>query len=65
MFKNCIYNIIGDVPFSSKAFPMIISIGNGFCETKVCYAPADIPQGVDFVIDASGSTPPKDSREKE
>jgi hypothetical protein len=54
MFKNAIHNISGYVPFNPKAFPMRISTGANFRETKVCHEPSDIPQGVDFIIDATG-----------
>ena len=54
MFKNAIHNITGDIAFNAESFPMIISSGHEFCNTKVCHGPDDVPRGEDFMIVATG-----------
>lgn len=51
MFENAIHNIIGEVPFNRKKFPILIEVGDGMGVKKVlCKTPSDVPQGIDFII---------------
>lgn len=50
MFANAIHNVIGDVPFSAKKFPIKIITGDYFESVQFCARPDDVPRGVDFII---------------